>query len=91
MEQNTAFSNDKCDGTRNNHWTLKIVKKGRSLYHSHCILLLHTTNISSTKQNLNIFSQRAIPVQKAWQLASVERNRLNAHPFDENEIKSIMV
>jgi hypothetical protein len=62
VEQNTMFSDDKCDGTQNNHWTLKIAKKGRSLYHSHCILSLHTANISSTNQNLNIFSQRAIPV-----------------------------
>jgi hypothetical protein len=62
MVQNTTFSNDKRDGTQNKHWTLKIVKKGRSLYYSHCIFSLHTTNIRSTNQNLNIFSQRAIPV-----------------------------
>jgi len=62
VEQNTTFSNEKCDGTQNNHWTLKTVKKGRSLYHSYCILSLHATNISSTNQNLNVFSQRAILV-----------------------------
>jgi hypothetical protein len=61
VEYNT-LSNDKCDGTQNNHWTLRIVKKGRSLYHSHRMSSLHSTNISSTNQNLNIFSQRAIPV-----------------------------